>query len=38
VVTKDISPKSMVYGMPAKIIETLESWLKRHGISLINEN
>jgi len=38
VVTKDIPPKSVVYGVPAKIVETLESWLKRHGISLINEN
>jgi len=38
VVTKDIPPKSVVYGVPAKIVETLESWLKRHGISIINEN
>jgi acetyltransferase-like isoleucine patch superfamily enzyme len=38
VATKDIPPKSVVYGVPAKVVETLESWLKRHGISIINEN
>jgi acetyltransferase-like isoleucine patch superfamily enzyme len=38
VATKDIPPKSVVYGVSAKVVETLECWLKRHGISIINEN
>jgi len=32
VVTKDISSNSVAYGVPARVIENVNSWLKRHGI------
>jgi len=36
VVTKDIPPNSVAYGVPARVIEDIDSWLKRHRIHLDN--